>query len=609
MDAKEKRPHPRGGVGRPKHEHTGIGSTESYVHIRHPDSNRNKGGDGPFGGETYLLDIPGSESPESGVPDPNCNPFADVTCYPLDDFARTYSGGTYSAGDSAGSLTHYRGSTSGPSTGLEGVETPFTLEESTDRSIDSTLGSGARSWLDNPGLGCEGLSFTFIGWWERSHWWKLTVPEHPANMAGMTIGPLTFIAETGLAGGRVGQAEGATLVVKGSEPTSVRDGTPVAHLANGVTQNVFISGGHIPAEGGELWFGVIPNWRADLGSFTCGFRWPWMDGQGNSATCYVLEGNQTVTWQIWDGAADAWGSGLDGDTTGAWWSGNLPWDVSATGGTFGYNGEALYLTVPAGSNETLIATMPGVDEWGPSSDDDEGDYGEPWTSEFGVRMKARFKLTTAGSLTEAGLRDLRFRWHNGLAPVSVTVHLGDTERAQGLAVESEGAPVFTAKDITEDSWMWVSLDARNPGYLRAKMWVEGTTYGSGESAAFDVQASLDDDSEDPSQANYFEVRIRLGNETGADQTVQVDGIWFCNGGDDCDWVEERIGQGDGSRNVFYTSMPYKPNSLWFFVDGLHVLTDTLDYNQGEFQTIDKLPVAENAIMVARYRVDLNPDGD
>lgn len=585
----------------------GAGNSE-YVRMRHPEFHRRDAEGQP----TALLDFPGYGDPEEGVvlKDSPCDPFSNTDCFLLDGFDRTLLGGSYSDGSSFASPDYYYAQKSGASDATGDGDNPFELvsdEGARDRDIDSYLGTAAHGWTSNPGLGCGGLDFTFTGWKEKTPWWKYTVPAHPADMAGITFGPITFVAPTGLAGGTVGQLEGAQVVVKSSEPTSVRDGTVVANLVNGVSTTVYIPGSSIPAEGGEFWIGVIPGWQANLGGYTCGFRWPWMDGKGNSAKAYYNE-TPVAIWQIWDAASEDWGYSNDANADGAFFDGNLPWVVAASGGTYGMDGGFAYLTAAAGSPQTLFLTMAGGADVDLPDDYDEP-VGEPWTSDLGVRMRARFRLTTAGSLTETGTRYLSFRWQDGRNEYKAVVHLGDAGNAQGLTISDEVNSANVVKDITEGAFMWVSLDTRNPGYLRGKLWTEGSAYGSGEPAIWDVEATVEDTTEDGVTGNFFEIGISAGNATGADQTVEVDSVCFAQGADDCKWVQERIGQADGNKILFATSQASKEGSLWFFVDGLHVRTTVDDANKGTFRPVDNTSPDENAVLVARYRVDLNPDGD
>jgi hypothetical protein len=282
--------------------------------------------------------------------------------------------------------------------------------------------------------------------------------------------------------------------------------------------------------------------------------------------------------------------------------------VTVTGGTYGLENGTIYLTVPAGTTETLTALMEGTSLVNP--DDDETDtYGSPWVHPLGVAMKARFKVTTAGVVTEAGTRYLQFRWHDGRDVVKGVVHVGDTFNAEGISVFDDVTSATVEEAITEGSWMWVRIDARNPDYIHGKMWVEGTAYGSGEDAAWDVSISRADSGDDPTEGDFFELKLSAGNVTGADQTLRVGEIWFCGAGDDCQWVEEKIGEGDGSTATFNTSQPFKKQSLWFFVDGFHTRTRLLTAASGQFRTRDGVAPSQNAALIARYLVDRNPSGD
>jgi len=587
---------PKNQLHRKKSVHTGVGTAEQYVRIRHPEFPEDDVSGTPEGTLIAGANFDSMANPEDGVLslDQPCEPFADTKCYLLDDFSRTYATGTYSAGDAWSAAVQWEA--------RERHDTPFYMVVDTpvyNHSVDSSLGGGgAIAYPDNPGWGCTGKDFTFWGWFEQSNWFQYTVPAHPGSMAGIILGAVTF----------TGHSAGANVVVKSDTPTGIRDGTIVGHCPSGVSTTVFVPGSLIPAEGESLWVGYVPAWQANLGEIICGFTWPWMGGDSGSAKGVLSPISESATWQTWDAGSESWGGALSSDVTDAWWDGNLPWNVSFSGGTLGLDGESLYLTVAAGSQETLVATMLGTSEYSPDDSDDDP-YGEPWTLNRGVRMKARFKLTTAGDVTESGSRYLSFAWHTGRDLHTVTVWLGDTSHAQGLSVTNTGVSVETEKDITEAVWMWVSMDARNPEYLRGRMWAEAGSYGSGEPAVYDVEVAVGDDAESPSSRNYLEVAMSAGNQTGAAQTVAVDAIWFCGSGEDCEWVQERLGQGDGETNVFATSQSYKPGSLWFFVDGHHVRTVPIDYTRGTFMAVDGVAADNNAVMVARYRADLNPSGD
>ena len=65
-------------------------------------------------------------------------------------------------------------------------------------------------------------------------------------------------------------------------------------------------------------------------------------------------------------------------------------------------------------------------------------------------------------------------------------------------------------------------------------------------------------------------------------------------------LTEKIGEGDDQTTTFYTSMPYKENQLWFFVDGVHVRTAEIDNEAGSFTGIDPWYASIKAPLIARY---------
>jgi hypothetical protein len=373
---------------------------------------------------------------------------------------------------------------------------------------------------------------------------------------------------------------------------------------------VFIPGALIPDEGEKIYVGLMPNWKADYGEIACGFRWPRKQGWDGSAFGKTFHSQPTITWQSWDAASSDFGSIADGDETGAWWYGNLPLSVSATGGTIEIDGDALKYTVSASVNGSYnaVVRVDGSSEV-TGGDSDDTDYGEPWSFEQGIRMAVRFKLTTAGSLTEDGVRRIDLRWHDGKDLYQGTTFLGDALNAQGVGVALESSTSNLDKDIIEDSWMWLSVDARNPLYLRGQMWLDNTNLiGNARPPVWDVEVTRVDDSEAPTEGNYAEISIWAGNVTGADQIVYIDKWIACGGAYDCEWVTEKIGEGDGETTTFYTSMPYKSGMLWFFVDGHHVRTQEIDNEAGAFRAIQSWYADPKSVLVVRYLANWNLEG-
>ena len=592
---------PKNQLHKKKSIHTGVGTAEQYVRIRHPEfpEDEERGG----GRDEISLQL---MSPESGVLslDQPCYPVADTACYLLDGFDRLVPGTGYSNSVDGGAwpgATRFKGMVD------DGHAWTYAAGVG---AVESYLGTVGCSWVSTCEDGCGGLDFTFSGWREIEDWREYVVPAHPTDLAGLHIGPVTFFAPTGLAGGTVGQGEGAILYVGTEAPTGQRSGVALMILPHNVSTTVFIPSTYIPDEGETLYIGVGPNWTADYGDVTCGFRWPWMDGQGNSARAYLSSYTDTLVWQTWDVAADEWGSGLsDDENGGSWWEGNLPWAMSPPfSGTYGMDGDSLYLTVPSSLNETFTARMDGVSTTDVADDNDDA-LGEPWTHPDGVAMKARFRVTTAGSLTEAGSRYIEFQWANQRDIFTCQVRVGDTTYGEGLFIADSDQSAFALKDITEGSWMWVKFDARNPNFLRAKMWVEGEARQSQEPPVYDVTLSRNDDAEAPYSGDFFQILMQAGNATGADQTFEIGEVWICGAGDDCEWVEELIGQGDGVSATYATSQPHKKGSLYFGVDGMSVLTTPVSADEGSFYGGGGIAAAQYAILTARYLVDKNSDGD
>ena len=582
--------------------HIGEGPHDDAVRIRHPEFPEKKAP------QVELINLLGGSTGEDGVLnlDIPCEPFADTKCYLLDDFHRPpVTGGSMTDGDPwdlptpyFGEIKDYTSWDFGPSS-REGQVLAF--------RIASSVGTRGPAWTGRPADSpCTGLAFHIEGWFEREAWNRYVVPEHPANAAGVKVTGMHLYA---------GLPSGAHAVVSATEPGGSGEGVQFALLpygggGHGDTVEGVIPISLVPAEGEYMWVGFRPAWKAFYGDVVCGWTWPWMNNAANSAKGNV-NANRTITWQTYVVEDDVWGSGVSDDKTGAPWEGNLPWDLVSSGGTYGLDGDNLYLT--ATTSEQLVATMLGTSEtW--LNDDNDDPIGQPWDLRTGVNMKARFKVTTQGDTAEAGERFIKFAWHDGKDLIQGEVRLGDLLYAEGLrAWDGSGISVsadnFVAKAVSEGSYMWVSLDSRNPDYLRMKMWLEGSMREYGEPAGADLIVARADDTANPSRRDYFEITISAGNATGAAQTVQINQIQFCGSGDDCDWVTEYMGQGDGAKYKFEVSQQYKEGSLQWFVDGMKVTPAVIDVNKSQFRSPHSQPAAQHANMTALYRVDENTDGD
>jgi hypothetical protein len=350
--------------------------------------------------------------------------------------------------------------------------------------------------------------------------------------------------------------------------------------------------------------GLVPNWIADHdpAHYACGFNWPYRTGVWNSgglgATSWVFAA-KTVTWQIWDTDASDFGSPTSGNDVDAWW-GDLPaWQMNWTGGTPSVDGNSLCYSVTAGGSGTFEAMIPGAVE--ADEADTDSDYNVPWDDEKGINVKVRFKLTTAGSLSEAGSRDWTFGWHDTRELVYGHVFFGDTGHAQGLALFSDDSEsTFVAKDIVEGQWHWLRIDTRHPTKNRMKMWRE--TYQDAEPVAWDVDLDVEDDTDRPTTDNFLKMVITLGNMTGAAQSLCIDKILMAGAGLPFHWVEDYIGDGDDSTADFATAQPFIDGTFALTVDGLHTRAKTVDIDTGEFTALQRYPAADGARMTTRYVV-------
>ncbi len=591
----------RQGTRRPKSVHSRGSGGMDRVHVRHPEFPVEPLTEAPTADMLpTLIDVPEGDCGCLG---------ANTTTYILDDFTRTLVADTYSnSGDGGawGAGDVHRGAQS--MDGLTMVEGSFSYTDVSSAIVGTPVTSytGTYSWphTNRPDFSeCTGLDFTFSGWRADEAWMDYVVPAHPTTLAGILYGPVTFI-HNNVYGNTVGADAGADLVVATVEPSGLASGTTVAHLPNNVATTVFIPSSLIPVEGQTMYVGMIPSWTAEYGDVSCGFNWPFNTGVDNSAKATVSSWTDTLVWQSWDVAADAWGAGLDSDDTGAWWYGNLPWEVTASGGTYGINGDSLYLTVPAGGQETLFAKMVGSASYDDGTEEDSTSYGDPWNEDLGVSMKARFRITTAGDVSESGSRYLYFTWNNARDAFRATVHLGDGGNAEGLTVGDGEASTFLAKAITEGSWMWVRMDTRHPDYVRGKLWVEGGVKGSLEPAVWDIIVSREDDTANPISGDFFEIGMSAGNATGDAQTIEVDEVSFTGAGEHAEWVVDRLGQSSGADFLFHTSQSYRAGYLWLFVDGMHVETVESDREAGAFKVIQGVSPDENAIVLTRYLVEI-----
>jgi hypothetical protein len=232
------------------------------------------------------------------------------------------------------------------------------------------------------------------------------------------------------------------------------------------------------------------------------------------------------------------------------------------------------------------------------ADDSETDeqHGSPWDHENGVRMKMRFKVLTSGDPATGTARSVYFGFADNRDVIRATVDLGDASRAAGIRLLASEQTDSKAKTIPEEEWLWLVIDTRHLDYVRAKVYSES----DGEPPYWDVEVIVPEGAETPTKQDYLEIGLSAGL-TGTTDTIYVDSVFACGPADrDCQWVEEKLGDGDGVTQTFTTSMPFKTGSLWFFVDGFHVRTYTIDKDAGTFRANPAYHAAIGAELVARY---------
>lgn len=629
---RDKSTHSRGAGGRP------------YVRKRHPEFHGTKG---DYRKETDNLNYddpgpPGDTPPEEENDLNLCPPWGDLSCYVIDHFDREVSPQTYTSGASWSTPTVYFANV-WTAPGHEGLGNysqddqvqPFTTYLQADYTrknnvISSTVGTHSHPWTyrpteDTAGYGCGGVSFQFDGWRESNVMIKATVPSVPASMAGVTLSGndanmVEYLSPTGLRGGTVGQAGCLVNVVTGTDPTSIRDGVTVAHLQAGVAQDIFIPGELIPEEGDVFWIVFAPAWECVKGypqEIVCDFVWPWMNGANNSGEGTIgpqSPGTQyTLQWETWTSNADDYGP-VRIDTSYPvnvqhWMGGTKYWiPADAAGATTGITNDSFYLTAVAGSPKTMTLSLDNVYDGLGEEDTTDNDAfwsGNPWD----VAMRARFKLTTAGDVTEAGNRYLRIEWHDGYSRYFGEARLGDPNYAQGVRIGDDDRSAFTAKDITEGSWMWLAVDARNPLEMRGKIWKEEGVMGGNEPITWDVVLARESDADNPTEGDYFKLELSAGNDTGANQTIEVDRIEICTGAEDCQWVEDILGASDGEQLTFKTKYPWRPFTLNVYFDGHRIPVVAENREQSTFTVRSGMVPDERMFVTAVYLVDMTGDDD
>ena len=234
----------------------------------------------------------------------------DTGGFTIDDFAdRTVTPPTHIAGGAVSFGSEGRIHSGAPHTATEPTidDYPATWIGGAGSRVNHYQGSWYHAWVFIPSwTGCTGIVNAFTGWVYTEKWITVTVPAHPADMAGMMV---NVKAHNG-GGMAFHQATAGEVVVSSTQPTDMRQGTVVGETAiDNVSRDVFIPGEHIPAEGGTLYIGVRPRHQFNLGGWSCGWTWPFsanpgqLDRQGvdylGGSGRFNFDWN-TLAWRTWD---------------------------------------------------------------------------------------------------------------------------------------------------------------------------------------------------------------------------------------------------------------------------------------------------------------------
>jgi hypothetical protein len=565
------------------------GGNAPYVRIRHPETRRQKPDDCDCGDGAYFKDVDKTKEV-----DHKCEQFADTQCYPFDKFSRVIPVPAYTPGATFGGTIHGASQYGGDH--IDGFEQSFSYYSQSwwNQSIGSYVGNNHRAWTNGNRHHCTGLSFEFYGYSEVETWWEYTVPAHPANAAGITL-PVVQGGPRGLAITR-----GSIVAVSSVEPITLRAGASVGIALPSATTTIFIPIELVPAENATMYVGMYPSWMCDHDDIVCGFNFPYNTGKGDSGKSGAGGVSApTATWVSWSAGATDWGSSIDySEDDSVWWDGNLKWVGSGTDISLAsVDGSKFIFATTDGDDEQFVLHMDGTSVYQPDDSDTDEQYTSPWDNENGVRLKMRFKSYTAGSVAAGTARAIYLGFADTRMLIRATVFLGDASHTTpSITLDADEQTDSADITYTQNTWHWLVIDTRHPDYVRAKVYPEGA-----EKPYWDVEIAVQDGADAPTNQDYLEIGMAAGISTPANDTIWVDSIYACGPADkDCQWVEEKLGDGDGSTQQFVTSMPMKTGSLWFFVDGFHVRTYTIDKNAGTFRANPIYWAATGAEIVARY---------
>jgi len=518
----------------------------------------------------------------------------DIRCFQFDDFDRTFTMPVVTKGAVAQSGTVKRL--------RQSMEPDGTVNEPTygdygaiGNYVAGYLGENSSGWTTRPAWStCGGFDFTFAGWVEETCVYEIVMGTKPANLVGLII-PSYSSYWSGVA-----LVNGGTILVNTTQPTSPFDGTVIASLPSSSTVvDYMVPASLLPDEGEKLYLMYAYGWTFDHEPYahTCGFQWPRSTGDGNSGRfrAYLDSGDAFwgtfVSGDVDLGVTTDMESPQDG---GPMWDGGHRLNLVSTGGApvdYGMASGALWLTADSPASITLSYEV---------ETEDEGELESPWDAE-GWAYAWEFEIDEVGDTAAVGDRYLLFEELSG-HDVKAYVYLGDMNHEPGIGLDG-GAGALTTYDFTFAVGVryGIRVDTRS-GEARMRVWNVET----GEVAVWPLTSEL---GEPTSSSDSFQFSIFAGNgAAAADQTVTLYGWIACGYAEECLWVDEWLGVGDGVTRTFYTSQRYARSSLQVRVDGLWVGVEEVTPYSGVFRT-DAAP-ADGAFMWARYLVGSEyDDGD
>ena len=265
-----------------------------------------------------------------------------------------------------------------------------------------------------------------------------------------------------------------------------------------------------------------------------------------------------------------------GVDTGAWWEGGNPYQITFETGTDDYGVDGNLYFVEASSTGASLQSF---------IETNDGTYVAELPTELadGWSLTGRFRLTTAGSLADAGLRRHNITVVTEGRYMTFSVFLGDTTNGQGVGVSNDAAGSDTAaKDITEgDWWRWRMTFDPTADTISGRIWAESAT----EPTAYDVTLATSSTSDD----DGIYIRTFIGNNGGTAQRFEVD--WMNLERDTAPGgsvIHSTLPQlGDDSTTQF-TIPAYLTGTLTVWVDGINVIPSAVDPAAGTF-TLDRAP--------------------